>query len=205
MTAKFAQLGCTVAASDFHPALIAMWQAAIAGWEPPTELSKEEHGAARSLHDGNPKKAFAEFGCSFGGKSWGWYAAGCNSMSPDTYPAIAARGIRKKVAAMDDRVTFAHASFFGLPIPAEPCILYCDPPYANTHGYRPGAFDSAAFWARCREWAVAGHDVFVSEYTAPADAEIVLTLERAQTMRISRGAGSQSDQVREERLYRVRP
>ena len=45
-------------------------------------------------------------------------------------------------------------------------VVYCDPPYANTDGYRSGDFDSVAFW----EWArTRDYPVYVSEYSAPDD------------------------------------
>lgn len=44
-------------------------------------------------------------------------------------------------------------------------VVYCDPPYKNTHGYGI-EFDSDAFW----EWArTRDYPVYVSEYQAPSD------------------------------------
>lgn len=47
-------------------------------------------------------------------------------------------------------------------------IIYCDPPYRNTGGYRAaGKFDHDKFWEIAEGWARAGAKVFVSEYEAP--------------------------------------
>ena len=44
-------------------------------------------------------------------------------------------------------------------------VVYCDPPYKNTHGYGI-EFNTDAFW----EWArTRDHPVYVSEYQAPSD------------------------------------
>lgn len=50
----------------------------------------------------------------------------------------------------------------------ENCLIYCDPPYANTSGYKTGEFDHEKFFNWCREQAKK-NIVFVSEYNAPDD------------------------------------
>lgn len=53
-------------------------------------------------------------------------------------------------------------------------VVYCDPPYAGTAGYT-NPFDNAAFWAWARKLSA---PVFVSEYAAPADFRVVLSIEK---------------------------
>ena len=53
----------------------------------------------------------------------------------------------------------------------ENSIIYCDPPYINTSYKYNNSFCHATFWNWCREKAYDGHDVFISEYTAPEDFE----------------------------------
>lgn len=44
-------------------------------------------------------------------------------------------------------------------------VIYCDPPYKNTHGYGI-QFDTDAFW----DWVrTRNYPVYVSEYQAPED------------------------------------
>ncbi len=50
----------------------------------------------------------------------------------------------------------------------EDSIIYCDPPYANTAKYRDN-FDHEKFWQWCRDKVTEGHQVFISEYSAPDD------------------------------------
>ena len=47
-------------------------------------------------------------------------------------------------------------------------LIYCDPPYQGTSGYKTGAFDHDKFFDWCREQAK-NNIVFVSEYNAPDD------------------------------------
>jgi DNA adenine methylase len=54
--------------SDANPALISLYTSVARGWLPPEALSLEEWREARRLPDSDPRKAFAGFGCSFGGR-----------------------------------------------------------------------------------------------------------------------------------------
>ncbi|QYC51365.1 hypothetical protein [Acinetobacter phage BUCT628] len=50
----------------------------------------------------------------------------------------------------------------------ENCLIYCDPPYQGTSGYKTGSFDHERFFDWCRNQAKK-NIVFVSEYNAPDD------------------------------------
>ena len=54
----------------------------------------------------------------------------------------------------------------------ENTLIYCDPPYAGTSGYKTGAFNHDKFFDWCREQAKK-NVVFVSEYNAPDDFKCV--------------------------------
>ncbi len=54
----------------------------------------------------------------------------------------------------------------------ENCIIYNDPPYKNSRGYKTGKFDHDKFYDWCREQAKK-NVVFVSEYEMPDDFELV--------------------------------
>ena len=49
----------------------------------------------------------------------------------------------------------------------------CDPPYQGTTGYKTGAFNHEEFFDWCRKMKAKGNSVFVSEYNAPEDFELV--------------------------------
>jgi DNA adenine methylase len=182
-----------VLASDANAALIALYQAVRDGWQPPTEVSREQHAAARQLPDSDPRKALIGFGSSFGGMWFGSYAGGQNG--PLTYAQLAARNVQRSaplpaaVAAIDWLNVEPHAT--GM-------ILYLDPPYRGTAGYAAtGPFDHARFDVRARQWAAFG-PVFVSEYDFPGGIEI--------WSRTSRGTfGRYSGKAHTERLYLVQP
>lgn len=55
----------------------------------------------------------------------------------------------------------------------ENSVIYCDPPYANTTGYKGSNFNHDEFWQWCRDMTAQGHKVFVSEYHAPEDFKCV--------------------------------
>lgn len=46
-------------------------------------------------------------------------------------------------------------------------MIYCDPPYQNTSGYKTGDFNHDDFFDWCRFQKENGNVVFVSEYDAP--------------------------------------
>lgn len=54
----------------------------------------------------------------------------------------------------------------------ENCLIYCDPPYQGTSGYKTGAFNHEKFFEWCRRQALK-NIVFVSEYNGPDDFECV--------------------------------
>lgn len=52
-------------------------------------------------------------------------------------------------------------------------LIYCDPPYQGTTGYKTGEFNHEEFFEWCRKMKAKGNSVFVSEYKAPDDFELV--------------------------------
>ena len=62
-----------------------------------------------------------------------------------------------------ESIEFSSLPYYDLEI-KEGSVVYCDPPYLGTTGYKTGGFDHERFW----EWAeaVSEHStVFVSEYS----------------------------------------
>lgn len=150
-----------VIGTDAHPDLIALWQAVIDGWVPPTSLSEEQYQALRREPDPSALRGFAGFGCSFGGQWFGGYARNADGRN---YADVSSRGIVRKAAQMRG-VEVLCRRFEDVAVTSE-CVVYADPPYANTKGYSVD-FDSAAFWRTAAAWADTGAAVLVSEYAAP--------------------------------------
>lgn len=181
--------------SDVHSDLIAMWIAIRGGWRPPLVVSEHLYIDVR---DGKIKvepcmRAFIGFGCSYSGKWFGGYSKG----EGRNYADENARAAVYKMSHCKD-VTFFCADFERAP-PLPHMIIYCDPPYAGTTGYKTDrAWSSACLWGRVREWASSGHMVFVSEYQAPGDFVEVWS----RNVRVSTGVNARTGEKRNtERLF----
>ena len=81
----------------------------------------------------------------------------------------------------------------------ENTLIYCDPPYQGTSGYKTGAFDHDKFFNWCREQSK-NNVVFVSEYNAPDDFECVWQGEIKTNFASSRKAATHNAV---EKLFRV--
>lgn len=162
-----AAMGVPCLAADASPYLFTLYSALRAGWNPPSEVSEEDYHRLRGLKDPtDPMTAFVGYGCSFAGKFFGGYA---RSAENSNYASYTRNSLLRKFSALHHDTTFACVSYDRLSDPVG-CLVYCDPPYADTTGYSAvGAFSSEAFWQRMREWTLAGATVLVSEYKAPPD------------------------------------
>jgi DNA adenine methylase len=112
--------------------LIFMWRAALRGWVPPTEVSREEYDRVKATQDPrDPLTAFVLFGCSFGGKWCGGYA---KNRPTQRYAEYASHQV---VAKARDCVglVLEHADFQEMVYWPPGTVLFCDPPYAGTTGY----------------------------------------------------------------------
>lgn len=188
VTEELAKRGVYVLASDCNKALIALWQAVRAGWDPPKALTEAEYRAAKSLPVSDPMHGFAGL-CSFGGKFWGGYARGKCHYAKNVRDAL----LRQASLAGDvQRLDFLAVE----PGPTE-AVIYCDPPYAGTTGYKgTGRFDHARFVDRVVQWSMFTQ-VLVSEYDFPAGV-VVWERERAACMR-------GKDKTHTERIYHLGP
>ena len=112
--------------------------------------------------------SWIRFACSFAAKFEGGYA---RSRAGDDSSGMArgrkANALKQQPLLQD--INFIHACFTEINIQHR-SVIYCDPPYQNTTGYKAGEFNHDVFffsWAR--EQAAKGHLVFISEYIAPGD------------------------------------
>jgi DNA adenine methylase len=156
-------------ATDANPALISLYQALHNDWQPPTQLSKEDYHAAKALPDSDPLKAFAGFVCSFSGK---WFGGLVGNRKDSRSASFRSNGIWYATSTIEGLLAdlrlirhIACVDFLSVEPRETQALLYCDPPYAGTTGYRFG-FDSARFLLRVAEWS-RFTDVFVSEYQFP--------------------------------------
>lgn len=181
-------------ASDTNAALITLWQRLAEGWIPPQKISEAVYREMSTAQNpDNPLTAFVGFGCSFGAKWFGGYARGAHN-----YAGAARKSLLSKQTLLSN-VIWKNADYRSLPLPKN-SVIYCDPPYAGTTGYNCGPFDSRQFWAWVRAKEGEGHTVFVSEYTAPPDFEVVLEIPVTLSMRSS----VDDCEARTERVFRLK-
>lgn len=180
--------------NDSHFELIEMWKAVQSGWIPPLNVSESDYLQIKNNQDlfDPALVGFVGFGCSFGGKWWGGYA---RDSKLGNYAGESSRALVKQSKLIED-VEFTSMSYDDMKFKEE-SIIYCDPPYANTTKYKD-SFDSEKFYEWCRQKKSEGHTVFVSEYTAPKDFELVFEKEQSSALPVGT-----SSLVRVEKLYKV--
>lgn len=185
MAEKMAPHFETVVLNDLHEDLMLMWDAVLnKGWIPPTEVSEEEYKMLRNAEP-SALRGFVGFGCSFGGKWFGGYAKRkYKEGTPQRNDAAESRRNVIKIASLVGEATCHTGSFHEL-VPWEGDVVYCDPPYEGTTGYKDGVFPHQLFWLTAQRWAEGGADVFVSEYTAPVGWEPIWEKEKQVSLDVA--------------------
>ena len=181
--------------NDSHKELIAMWKAVQSGWIPPTYISESDYLYMKNnqnLFDPH-LVGFIGFNSSFGSKWWGGYAR--DSKGVRNFTDEGSRGLVKQ-SGLISNVKFTCMNYADM-IFEEECVIYCDPPYANTTKYKD-SFDSEKFYEWCRQRSLEGHAVFVSEYSAPKDFELVFEKEQSSAL-----PSNTSSLIRTERLFKI--
>jgi DNA adenine methylase len=188
--------------ADFNEYLIALHESIQQGWTPPDYVSEDEWRDVKSEMDSKYPKhyiAFVRLGCSFGADWNGGFARNVKKDKPNaeelnrttkSYCRQSKNNMLKQLGSLKD-VVFLHSTYQDLLIPPN-SIIYCDPPYEGTLGYKD-EFNHKDFWQWCRDKRVEGHTVYVSEYNAPED--FLCVWEKEVTVNIS----SRGDRV--ERLF----
>lgn len=204
MTEKLVDAFGLVCASDVSQDVVLMWQAVQSGWEPPSFVSEFDYHEMRN-EPPSALRGFIGFGCSFGGKWFGGFARGGFNTdgTPRNHPAESARAVQRIGQRFDSPYVVISQMDYrdALNDHDEPCVVYCDPPYASTQGYAGTAdFDSAEFWRTMDEWVNLGHHVFVSEYTAPDGWECIWEKSHRQSL----VRGDQNRFVTTEKLFTKR-
>ena len=152
--------------NDIHPYLIAMYKEYIQGRKFPEQVSKEEYTYVREHKDEDPAlTGFVGFGCSFGGKWFGGY--GRNVKTKRNLASEAIHSLDRDIGNLLN-AKFYCEDYKNIVIPNN-SIVYCDPPYVGTTGYRSvEKFNTNEFWDYIRQISK-NNKVFVSEQTAPDD------------------------------------
>lgn len=180
----------SVVGSDANRDLILLFEGLQHGVSLPERIGEDEYRRLRA-EPSSFRRSFAGFGLSFGGKFFGGYAR--NRRGDDYYGQICrSLEIRRKAFA---EVQFECCQYNGVGI-HDGAVVYCDPPYQDSTGYKTGKFDHAKFWQWVRETSKRA-TVFVSEYAAPEDFCCVAEFPKTTALRQKNGAN-----VRIEKVFR---
>ena len=179
----------SVHASDLDNLVVAYWNAIREGWVPVPHVSFEEYESVRA----NPGDycdahvAHVAYNCSFGGKRWGGYARSMKSdgITPRNHADESSRRDSRLSGFLVNTVITQGDYVSALRGAGHGDVVYCDPPYEGTTGYRSGPFEHDAFWSHVQDAANAGALVYVSEYAHPphVQAEPVWTNVQSKSVR----------------------
>lgn len=163
--------------ADNNKYIIALLKAIQQGWTAPESLTKEEYNHIRYNNDEYDPAlvAFAAVGCSFGGA---WFNGYANSVNGRNYIDESRRAVLKLAPKIQD-VKFIHCDYKDLELP-ENSIIYCDPPYKDTKGYKD-EFNHGEFYEWCRQKFRQGHQIYISEFSAPEDFKCILEIEKTNS------------------------
>ncbi len=128
----------------------------------PDNLNESEYNKLKGLPPCTIE-SWVRIACSFGGIFESKLAADKTGLR--NYAQEAKRNALKQSPKIQN-VQFICDSYENLDF--ENCLVYCDPPYQGTSGYKTGDFDHEKFFDWCRQQAKK-NIVFVSEYNAPDD------------------------------------
>jgi DNA adenine methylase len=189
-------------ANDLHYYLIEMWKSLTSGWQP-NEISKIEYYQVKENASNLPPHlvGWVGFNCSRFGKWFDGFAGTITTKEGNVrdYQRESRSAIAKQVPKMLG-VVFENKSYEDLEIPPN-SIIYCDPPYAGTRKYLD-SIDHEFFWSWVRLLSNSGHTVFVSEYAAPEDFEVVW--EKEVKSSISATSGSKGINHSTEKLFKYK-
>lgn len=150
-------------AGDAHEELMLAWQAAKDGYSFPEYISEEQYKQFQQDKTPSAIRGFVGFGCSFGGKWFGGFARSKQN-GIGYYSRSASKSFAEIGSLMKNTELRCHS--FDYWSPDSNTVCYCDPPYANTTGYK-NQLNSYHFWEVMNKWCDLGATVFVSEYYAP--------------------------------------
>jgi DNA adenine methylase len=171
--------------ADINEYLIALFVALQNGYVPPIEISKELYTDIKNNKSKYPKElvGFVGFSVSFGGKWFNGYSA--DNAKGKTYAERGSMNLQKQIKLLQN-VEFNCCTYDKLHIPPN-SIIYCDPPYENTTKYDFNkTFNHTDFWQWCRNKSDEGHTVYISEYNAPSDFNLIAEFKHSSCMNKSK-------------------
>lgn len=164
--------------ADNNEYLIALLIALQNDIEVPNNINKKIYDDVRLNKDKYDKwyVGMIGFGYTYSAKWFGGFIGNVNDIVCKSRDRIGEsyRAILKRKNGLDN-IILKCSSYTELYIPND-SIIYCDPPYANTTKYKD-SFNHDEFWEWCRSKSKEGHQIFVSEYSAPSDFKCIWSKE----------------------------
>jgi len=189
-------------ANDNHYYLIEMWKELINGWIP-QDFTREHYYEIKENKDNYfpAVVGWVGFNCSYSGKWFDGFAGKTKIKTGGIrdYQLEARKNIKLQLPKLAG-VVFSNTSYDEIDIP-DNSIIYCDPPYRGTRKYL-STIDHDYFWNWVRKLSNDGHDVFVSEYSAPDDFECLWSKETKSSLSANGVSGGNHLSV--ERLFKLR-
>lgn len=175
---------------DINRYVVDMWNAFKCGQLPPKEVSKEEYERLKQMAK-SPSYATDDLSwligyvgnaCSYGSSWFNGYAH-YNKLKKEDHILEAYNGTVKQIGRFKHlgSTLFIHCDYNEYKDYPPNSVIYCDPPYQSTKGYKSD-FDHESFWEWVRKMSQEGHYVYVSEYNAPSDFKCVWEMERPDGM-----------------------
>lgn len=164
-------------AADNNKYLIAMFKGLQQNLKRPYDISKELYSQAREEYKNGTNIVFSDFEigwigwmASFNGRFFdGGYSGKTQTRD---YISEQIRNTEKQIGKIKD-INFYHSDYKELIYP-DNSIIYLDPPYMNTKKYSSSKnFNYEEFWDWCVKMQLQGHEVFISEYNAPDNFEVI--------------------------------
>jgi DNA adenine methylase len=148
------------------------------GWRHlPDFVSEDEYREATNLEP-SLLKTFIKFGCSYGGAGVGYARdkSGCKlDLDTQNFARTAKVNCNKLFTSWQGKsLAFSNKNYSELSY-RKTDLIYCDPPYKNTSGFKVGKFDSDGFFNWMRAMSNEGCHIVCSEYSEnlPDDATVV--------------------------------
>lgn len=171
-------------ASDNNKYLIELYHKLQNGYKPIDFISREDYYDIKFNKEKYPMEIVALCGilASYNGnwfRAYGGYSETKTGKDRNYYKE-GVNNLMKQLPNILD-IEYVCCEYDELAIP-ENSIIYCDPPYQNVDKtYKEKQFNHDKFWEWCRTKVSEGHIVFVSEYNAPDDFEVIWEKELQKT------------------------
>jgi DNA adenine methylase len=176
--------------SDINADIMKFYQELRGGWVPPTHVTEEEYQTLKNSTEVSALRGFVGIACSYSGKWFGGYARDGKGRNY----ALNGHNTAMKLVPKLQEVVLLTDSYQAIEFYLDWCagignmMIYCDPPYRGTTGYSY-KFNHDEFWDWVRRNSEC-NDIYVSEYSAPDDFEVVWSLERNLEMKSSNKSGN---------------